>query len=158
MADRSRGVSWFFGGLQRTFRQPGDVALCARIGRFMWRVEHELEHTSLPDYLADLEHRGGLAGPDVVADTARIARLRQAWLNLDRFASRNTCYIRALTLFRFLAPEQGRLCIHFGVNPGDDPGDRVHGHAWVSWNGTVLEAPEPVQRGIVDELYVFPPA
>jgi hypothetical protein len=153
---QQRGLAWLGGGLLRTFHQPGDFMLCTRIGRFMQRVPIEMEQTSLPEFLNRLEHRGGLKSDDVSASTARIVRLRQAWLNLDRFASRNTCYIRALTLFRFLAPSAGGLRIHFGVNPGDNPGDRVHGHAWVSWNGQVLEAPEPVERGIVEELYTFP--
>ena len=156
MEQQQRGLAWLGGGMLRTFHQPGDFLLCARIGRFMWQVSDRLEQTSLPDFLAGLEHGGGLHGPDMAANTKRIARLRQAWLNLDRYASRNTCYIRALTLFRFLAPQSGSLHIHFGVNPGDNPGDRVHGHAWVSWNGRVLEAPEPVQRGVVEELYVYP--
>jgi hypothetical protein len=122
----------------------------------MRRVASALESVSLPDFLAALEHRGELTDSDVLVSRARIARLRQAWLNLDRYAELNTCYIRTLTLYRFLNPREGLLRIHFGVNPGEDPEDRIHGHAWVTWNGQVLEAPDAVLSGVVTELYAYP--
>lgn len=46
---------------------------------------------------------------------------------------------------------------HFGVEPGADANDRIHGHAWVTLDGELLEAPEPVLAGRVRELYVYPP-
>lgn len=46
---------------------------------------------------------------------------------------------------------------HFGVEPGADANDRIRGHAWVTLDGELLEAPEPVLAGRVRELYVYPP-
>jgi hypothetical protein len=46
--------------------------------------------------------------------------------------------------------------IHFGVEPGVSATDRLRGHAWVTVDGALLEAPEPVLAGRVRELYAYP--
>ena len=143
-------------GLTRTFRQPADVVLALRIGVFLWRLPRRLDRQPLDGVLRELATESGDASSDLHSDAQRISRLRQAWLASPLFRARNTCYIRALTLFRFLAHDGRSLRIHFGVEPGTHPGDRVRGHAWVTAGEEVLEAPEPLLSGRVSELYAFP--
>ncbi len=67
------------------------------------------------------------------------------------------CYVRALTLYRFLDPGAALLRIHFGVEPGVDAADRLRGHAWISVGGDIFETPDPVRAGRVREIYGHPP-
>ena len=145
-------------GLRRTFDSPWDVPLCLRIGWFVWRLPASMERRPLPEVLAGIRQPMGDAGEAIDGQVGRIGRLRQAWLNLPSLAARNTCYVRAITLYRFLRPDRGTLRIHFGVEPGVSPDDRVRGHAWVTHEGDLLEPPEPVVAGRVREIYVFPEA
>jgi len=120
------------------------------------RLPRRLDRQPLDRLLSELASRPRDISPDVQSDARRISRLRQAWLASPLFRARNTCYVRALTMFRFLADDGRSMRIHFGVEPGTDPGDRVRGHAWVTVGDDVLEAPQPLLSGRVSELYAFP--
>lgn len=140
--------------LRRKFRSPGDVALALHMGWFLLTLPRRMARTPLPDLLARIERspRPYACGLD------RVVRLRNPWL-YRVFPSRNTCYMRALCVYRFLTPDPGsELRIHFGVEPGTDPTDRLRGHAWVTLDAMLLEPPEPVVAGRVREIYVYPPA
>ena len=143
-------------GLGRTFKQPSDVLLCLRIGYFLCALPRRLERVPLPEILRRLggARRARTWADDLDAGVERVARLRQAWLNLSALAARNTCYVRAITLFRFL-DGGGHLRIHLGVEQGVSADDRLRGHAWVTHHGRLLEPPEPVLAGRVKELYVY---
>jgi hypothetical protein len=130
--------------------------LCLRIGHFVWRLPRLLDVRPLPEVLAAIRQPPGRSAEDVDRQVARVGRLRQAWLNLPPLAARNTCYVRAITLYRFLGAGGGALRIHFGVEPGVSADDRVRGHAWVTHGGELLEPPEPVVAGRVREIYAYP--
>ncbi len=72
--------------------------------------------------------------------------MRAFWL-LRFFGRHNTCYIRAMTLYRYLDTESERLRLHLGVERRDDPAERLRGHAWVSLDGTIWRAPKQHSRG-----------
>jgi hypothetical protein len=141
-------------GLRSTIRRPSDAVLAARIGLFIARMPRRLARRPLDQLLneVDLERRSA-NGRTESAGVDRISILRQAWLASPLFRNRNTCYLRAFVLYRFLDVGSGKLAIHFGVEPGMNESDRLHGHAWVSLAGDVLEAPEPVLAGRVTELF-----
>ena len=143
-------------GFARTFHKPADVVLACRIGVFLLLIPRRLDRQPLDRLLRDLATESRDVSSDLHSDVRRISRLRQAWLASPLFRARNTCYIRALTLFRFLSDDGRSMRIHFGVEPGTEPGDRVRGHAWVTVGDEVLEAPEPLLAGRVSELYAFP--
>lgn len=143
-------------GLKRTFQEPGDLLLAARIGVFLWRIPRQLDRKPLDRVLGELSRESRDESADLEASAKRISRIRQAWLMSPLLRERNTCYIRALTLYRFLEAGSRSVRIHFGVEPGVHPDDRLRGHAWVTVNGDVLEAPEPLLSGQVHELYSFP--
>ena len=143
-------------GFGRTFESPREVTLCLRIGHFVWRLPRLLDARPLPEALAAIRQPADRSPEGVERQVGRIGRLRQAWLNLAPLAARNTCYVRAITLYRFLQVGHGALRIHFGVEPGVSVDDRVRGHAWVTHDGELLEPPEPVLAGRVREIYAYP--
>ena len=144
-------------GIKRTFRDPGDVVLAIRIGLFLMIMPRRLERLPLNAVLHGIENEKRALSRDARSGVERISRLRQAWLASPALRERNTCYVRAITLYRFLDPAGRAMRIHFGVEPGMNEADRLRGHAWVSIGGELLEAPEPVLAGRVRELYVYPP-
>ncbi len=140
--------------MHRTFLVPGDVVLALQIGWFLHRLPRRMARTALPQLLDQLRQsrRPGYCPLE------RVLRLRGPWLSRV-LPSHNTCYVRALCVYRFLTPGLGRIMrVHFGVEPGVDPGDRLRGHAWVTVDGELLEAPEPVVAGRVKEIYSHPNA
>lgn len=138
--------------LRRTFLAPGDVILALRIGWFLYRLPPHMARTALPELLDGW----ALSRRPRQCAAERILRLRRPWL-AHVFPSHNTCYVRALCVYRFLTADARRsMRIHFGVEPGIEPGDRLRGHAWVTLDGELLEAPEPVLAGRVQEIYSHP--
>lgn len=138
--------------LRRTFRSPSDIVLAAQLGWFLFTLPRRMARCSLPELLVQFERSPRLLGVSL----ERVVRLRGLWL-ARVFPSRNTCYMRALCVYRFLTRHEGRaLRIHFGVEPGVDPGDRLRGHAWLTLDGGLLESPESVVEGRVKEIYAYP--
>lgn len=125
--------------LRRTFRRPADVWLTLRIGWFVWRAPSDLAGRDLPSFLHRLRRARRPTAPDPASAYERVARLRQPWLRLPGWRDRNTCYVRALTLYRFLDPGEGDIELHLAVEDGYDAGDRLHGHAWVSVDSVTFE-------------------
>jgi Transglutaminase-like superfamily len=143
-------------GIRRTFQDPGDIVLAVRIGLFLMVMPKRLERRPLNELLSEIESSSRVPARDERSGIERISRLRQAWLASPLLRARNTCYVRAVTLYRFLDPAGRVMRIHFGVEPGVSESDRMRGHAWVTLDGDLLEAPEPVLAGRVHELYVYP--
>jgi hypothetical protein len=141
--------------LLRSIKTVGDIPLVVRIGLFLLTVPNRVDRIDLTDFLFEVSHAPRPRADSVTSNHERIIRLRGFWLCLPVLRWRNTCYVRALTLYRFLDSSRGRLRIHFGVEPGVEPGDRLRGHAWVTFNGKVLEE-RAVLNGDVREIYVHP--
>jgi len=143
------------GVLQRCrnlIHRPGDILLTLRIAYFLWSVPKDLDQTSLPSFLSAVRAAPRPPASDLRHAAARIARLRQPWVRLSLFGGRNTCYMRALTLYRFLDTGEQPMRIHFGVDRSANA-DRLSGHAWITVGDDTLEAPEPVVQGRVREIY-----
>jgi len=143
--------------LGRIVRRPGDVVLALRIGYFLLTVPRALERTALPSLLERLQTSTRPSARDVLAGVERIRRLRQPWLRLPIFRARDTCYTRALSLYRFLDAGGNELRIHFGIEPGAHPNDRLRGHAWVMVNQELVEGLDLPQQRRVREIYRHPP-
>lgn len=141
----------------RVFKTPGDIFFIFWIGFFIWRLPQAMQKEDLPGFLERIRQAHRPSAINLPASVDRIVRLRQPWFSLPRLSARNTCYTRAITLYRFLHSPEMKSKIHFGVEPARKPGDSTHGHAWVTVNGQMLEPPDPVVAGRVKELYVFPP-
>ena len=136
----------------RIIRRPADVPLAVAVGYFMWRAPAELHGTHLQDYLARLRQRRRPRAADAAASRERILRLRQLWLRLPWFRSRDNCYVRALTLYRFLDAGGLPVSIHFGIEQRSDPRERLRGHAWVCVDGQFFEGPPEVNGSLIREM------
>lgn len=121
------------------------------IGHFIMRAPRRMGRTALPAFLARLADQPRSGG-----EARRVQRIMRRWLRVPGLRSRDTCYLRSLVLFRFLDPRGGELCLHFGVDePSGAPGDRLHGHAWVSLDGRPLNPPQTLADGRIHEIYRF---
>jgi hypothetical protein len=142
---------------RRLLHQPGDIVLTLRIGLFVWRLPHQLRRRALPRLLDDMRAARRPAAPDIASGMERIIRLRTPWLRRHRFGSHNTCYVRALSLYRFLDAGNQDFRIHFVVEPARMPNERLRGHAWVTVDGRILEEPERLRaEGLTHEVYSHP--
>lgn len=135
-----------------------DLLLLLRIGWFIRHVPADLDRLDLPRFLARIESGPRPRATDVSSAHGKIVRLRSLWLARSFFRDRDNCYLRALTLYRFLDPGKGDLSFHVGLEPPRFAGDRLRGHAWVTLDGTMLEAPPEVAIGRVREVNLDPVA
>lgn len=136
----------------RVIREPSDVVLAVQMGLFVWRAPAALRSRHLGAYLRDLRRRARPARRDLLSAHARIVRVRQAWLWMPFFRDRDSCYIRALALYRFLDAGELPVRIHFGIEEARAPGERLHGHAWVSVGDRFFEGPPEAALGRVREI------
>lgn len=160
MMQQELGPKWSLWGFaqrfRRTIRQPADLVLAAEIGYFVWTLPAKLGKSDLPMLLDQLWSLPRPRAKDLAASIERITRLRGAWLRLWFLRERDTCYLRALTLYRFLDPGMGTMRIHFVVEPRVDARDRLRGHAWVSVDGQILEEGDSLLHARAREIYVHP--
>lgn len=127
--------------LPRIVRRRSDVALLIRVGWFISRLPADVERSHLTELLARYarEPRPDAADPQTAAE--RVIRLRTPWLRLPGLRSRDTCYVRALTLYRFVDAGGADLRFKVGAEWFDKPGGVLRGHAWVTVDDEILEAP-----------------
>jgi len=126
------------------------LPLWLAVGHFILRAPARLARTELPVFLARIA-----AQPRDSSNFPRIDRLARRWLRLPLMRSRDTCYLRSLVLFRFMAANGSCLCLHFGVDEPRDTNERLHGHAWVSLDGRALNPPGTLAEGRLKEIYRF---
>jgi len=142
---------------RRAIQRPGDIALALKIGRFIRRVPNDLDPIALPELLAKLRAAPRPAARDLAADLQRINRLQNAWLRLPFFRSRDNCYLRTFTFYRFLDPGGSDMRVHFVVEPAERKGERLKGHAWVTVDGRVVVGLPPGLGERARPIYTFPP-
>ncbi|HEY4329169.1 MAG TPA: hypothetical protein VGN88_05485, partial [Phycisphaerae bacterium] len=80
------------------------IPLWIQIGIFIWRLPARLDTAPLDQLLAQIHSTSRPRPADIRAAASRIAVIRRRWLRFPFWSSRNTCYLRALVLFRFLNP------------------------------------------------------
>ena len=131
------------GPLRAAIQSPGDAALAARIALFILRAPSELERADVGSYLERLRRAKRPPSPDRESSQLRIVRLRNGVLALPRLWRRSNCYTRALVLYRFLDAASGDVRLHMGIEERESDA-HLHGHAWVSVDGEVVEGPEGV--------------
>jgi len=128
----------------RILRTPSDFIWIARIGWFVLRAPSDLERSHLTDFLGRMRQ-----GPRPGASThrgsvERIVRLRTPWLHLPWLRARDTCYVRALTVYRFVDAPGHDVQLKVGAEWFDRPGGVLRGHAWVTIDDQTVEAPPGV--------------
>jgi hypothetical protein len=138
--------------LRGAIREPSDIGLLIRIALFIVRAARDLKRTDVATFVERLRNAPRPKATDLMAGTERIKRLRGACLSMPALWRRDSCYVRALTLYRFLDPGKGEVNLHFGVELPDAGHRRLHGHAWVAADRAVLEGPAAVLAGRIREL------
>jgi len=138
--------------LRLIIKKPGDIWFSLQVGYFMWRAPTLLHGSNLRAFLAQLRRLPRPAAADAKSSFERILRVRRPWLALPLMRSRDNCYVRALTLYRFLETGSHTVNIHFGIEERDDPRERLRGHAWVSVDGQFFEGPPQVQSARIREV------
>ncbi len=123
-----------------------NVPLFLNIGWFIFRAPARMRRQDLRTFV-----RGLRSGTHPLGSQALIARMSSYWL-WRCFQSRNTCYIRAMTLYRFLDVPSDRVRLHLGIEHRDRAHDRLHGHAWVSVDGRIIDGPPVAYEGRVREI------
>jgi hypothetical protein len=141
--------------LRNVIRQGGDFLLAMRIGFFVWKLPRQLTNSNLPRLLNKLRSYPSSSVGQFSSDLEKISGIRQLWLWIPILRSHNTCYIRAMTIYRFLNCDGKPLQIHFGVERSARS-ERLRGHAWVTLDDKILEPPPSLLEGRVREIYVYP--
>lgn len=136
-------------GIRNLIRRPDDIVLLLRVGIFVARAPKLVEQYAVRDLLSTLR---GMRGK--CADPQRIMRMRTYWLCRARYRSHDTCYIRALTLYRFLETNGEPIGLHLGIEHREDRDARLHGHAWVSLGDRILEGPPAALEGRIREIHL----
>ncbi len=135
---------------------PDDLWLVLQIGYFMWRLPAMLRQRNLRSFLAHLRDGRRPAASSVEKSQERIVRLRALCLRLPLLRSRDNCYARALTLYRFLEAGHQPVKIHFGIEEQSDPQERLRGHAWISVEGRRVDAPDEIFNVRIKEVPLTP--
>ncbi len=133
--------------LRAIFREPGDLLLCLHIAAFIVLAPRLIAAQDLRAFIKRLRHDRIPRAPQ-----ERIVRLRSFLLARRIFARADTCYVRALTLYRYLDAPSADLGVHFGVEHRVDGNERLRGHAWVSRNGSIIEGPPAAIEGRIREI------
>lgn len=133
-----------------------DIWLALQIGYFMWRLPVMLRRRNLRSFLAHLRDGCRPAASSIERSQERIVRLRALCLRLPLLRSRDNCYVRALTLYRFLEAGHQPVKIHFGIEEQSDPQERLHGHAWISVGGQRFDVPNEIFNIRVREVPLTP--
>lgn len=144
-----RGLAQRF---RRMFHEPSDLWFAASIGLFIWRAPDIMRRRNLRVFLGELRALPRPKAASAAESLERIQRLRQLCLRFPAMRSRDTCYVRALTLYRFLEAGANQVSIHFGIEEKEDPLERLRGHAWVSVNGRLFEGPPEVITANIKEV------
>lgn len=127
--------------IPRIVRSPQDLVWVWRIGWFVARLPGDVERMHLSEFLARTRSGSRPTAINSRVAVERVVRLRSAWLHLPWLRGHDTCYVRALTLYRFVDAPDSDLRLHVGAEWFDQPGGVLRGHAWVTVDGETLEQP-----------------
>jgi hypothetical protein len=138
-------------------RSPHDLMLAARIGWFVRHMPADLARRDLTTFLRQLRGSSGNQPRDydeVRAHAAHIRRIAMAVLSLPGFWRWNTCYVRALVIYRFLPAGENNVLLHIGIEQRG-PQRELHGHAWLTLGDELVEAPDDVMLGSLREIPLY---
>jgi hypothetical protein len=134
-------------------RSPRDMVLALRIGWFVRHLPADLARRDLTTFLRGLrsvdDTRHGTS--DVRTQASHIRRIAMAVLSLPGFWRWNTCYVRALVIYRFLPAGENDVLLHIGIEQRG-PQRELHGHAWLTLGDDLVEAPDDVLLSSLREI------
>lgn len=127
------------------------VPLFVSIGWFVFTATTRLREQNVRAFV-----RGLRAGTRPLGTQQTVLRMCSYWL-WRAFRGSDTCYMRSITLYRFLDVPSERLRLHMGIEHRTDPAERLRSHAWVTLDGEVIYGPPVAFEGRVREI-AFEPA
>jgi hypothetical protein len=136
--------------LRFVLREPANAWLALNIGVFILSAHRRLARQSVPRFISGLRRNGIVRIPR--APRERIVRFRNWWLQKPALRKCDTCYVRAMTLYRFLDAPDCDLALHIGIETRENTNERLRGHAWISLGGELLEGPQAVAQGRIREI------
>jgi hypothetical protein len=131
---------------------PGDALLFVQICMFIVRLPAIVGRTDVQTFFERIGTARRPKARSFEAGYRRVARLREAALSMPRLWRRDTCYLRAVTLYRFLDGCGHCVRVHFGVEQPPSPQQRLRGHAWISVDDALFEAPDAVRLRRIHEV------
>jgi hypothetical protein len=137
-------------------QRPEDLRFALQLGWFLWRAPAGMQASHLAELLDQTARLPRPAALSPQASLERIERLSRPWLRLPWLRASNTCYLRALLLYRFLDPGDLPMQIVYAVEPDRTPGARLRGHAWVSVGDQPLGLADATIPARSRPLYVHP--
>jgi hypothetical protein len=141
----------------RILKTPSDLVWIFRIGWFVISAPADLERSHLAEFLSRLRRGSRPLAKDPASAVERIVRLRSPWLHLPRLRARDTCYVRALTMYRFVDVPGHEVKFKVGAEWFDKPGGVLRGHAWVTIDGDTVEEPPGVDdHGALQLIELLP--
>lgn len=138
--------------VRAAIRTPADALLLIEMAAFIARISGEARRSDVPSFFRRLARARRPKAATLERGFTRIVRLRGACLAMPRLWRRDTCYVRALTLYRFLDAGDSSVRVHFGVEEPSSKSERLRGHAWVSVDGRMLEGPDAVREQRIREV------
>lgn len=138
--------------LAQAVRSPSDALLLLEIGIFIALLPRSIGRSDIPMFLCEMDRARRPRALTIERAYERIARLRNACFVMPRLWRHDTCYVRALTLYRFLDAGEHCMQVHVGVEQAQLHTDRLHGHAWVSIDGQFFEVPAAVHERRIREI------
>lgn len=102
----------------------------------------QIRRKSLPDLLRDIDPGVG-PGPGNEAVMQRTVKSIDLLLSFRPLLRYGKCFLRSLTLFKFLRRQGWPVAIYFGVRKTEADGSDITGHSWLVLEGEpFLEKPD----------------
>jgi hypothetical protein len=125
---------------------PRDVPLFLAIGWFILTSRFRLSRRDVRAFVRALR-----TGRRPLGSQQTVMRMCSYWL-WRAFRNCNTCYMRSITLYRFLDAPSSRLGLHMGIEQRANPAERLRSHAWVTLDGSVIYGPPVAYEGRLREI------
>lgn len=134
-------------------RYPADVKLFLQILVAILLLPGKIRRNSLPELLQRIDSGVGSGPRDeaVMVRTVKIVDLLLSYRPLLRYGK---CFLRSLTLFRFLRLQGWPVTICFGVRRSEEDESQLTGHSWLALEGQPFLEAESIENYAI--TYVYP--
>lgn len=111
-------------------RYPADVKLFLQILVTILLLPGKIRRKSLPDLLQGIDS-GVSHGPRDEAIMVRTVKIVDLLLSYQPLLRYGKCFLRSVTLFKYLRRQGWPVSIYFGVRRTDEDEDQITGHSWL---------------------------
>lgn len=137
----------------KRLRHPADVKLFLQILATLLLLPGRIRRMSLPELLAEIDSGVSPVRGDE-AFMLRTVKITDLLLRFRLLLRYGKCFLRSLTLFKFLRRQGWPVEIHFGVRKTGEADGSITGHSWLVLDGERFMEPEGEE--IYTTTYSFP--